>query len=182
MFFEYTLGIDPSGEYTQGKGTTGWCLIDSACNPIEFGSIYARDFNSAEAYWKSVFTKMEDIYKTYKGEVHTVIEDYIIYPSKLNEHSLNRVETCRLLGYLQVSLDSTGRSFKLQKASIVKSRWSDEILKRKGILRPEHKMNNHERDALRHAVHQHYVKRRIKKDYEKKQKQKRIKKEFKSYE
>lgn len=182
MFFKYVLGIDPSGEFTKGKGTTGWCLIDEACNILEHGSIYSRDHSSAEDYWIAVLKKIKEIHKNYKNNVHTVIEDYIIYPNMLEAHALNRAETCRLLGCIQSYLYSEGRSFKLQQASRVKHRWTNPILVKKGILRKDIKMNGHEIDALRHAVHQHYIERHIIKQQELKKKQKYVIKEFKSYE
>ena len=32
--YKYTLGIDPSGAYKEGKGTTGWCLLNNKNNKL----------------------------------------------------------------------------------------------------------------------------------------------------
>ena len=48
----YVLGIDPSGNFFEGKGTTGWCVFDIVKDKVvECGSLYASRAKSQEAYW-----------------------------------------------------------------------------------------------------------------------------------
>ena len=45
------LAIDPSGNFTEGKGTTGWSLLDENMKILACGQILANNYKCKEAYW-----------------------------------------------------------------------------------------------------------------------------------
>ena len=43
--FKYILALDPSGNFSEGKGITGWCLMNDKGELIETGVIKATTYN-----------------------------------------------------------------------------------------------------------------------------------------
>ena len=162
--FNYILAIDPSGNFMEGKGTTGWILIDKDENIIDTGVIKAVSHERPEEFWNAHKNLIEYYHNKYKEEMVVVIEDYILYSNRSRSHTNSRMETCRLIGLLQWYCWSIEQPYALQRATEVKSRWADDVLEYDGIIRRSGKLwihnasgvflnPDHKRDAFRHAIH-----------------------------
>ena len=155
----YILAIDPSGNFKEGRGTTGWCLFDIKTNKIiKFGAITAADYKDQFKYWDAHITLIDSL-SGYKPEV--VMEDYLLYSNRANEQINSRLETPQLIGIIKYECYKRGLFVSIQTAMQVKARWSDDILCKKGYLNKRgncycigsYKTVDHVRDAVRHAVH-----------------------------
>lgn len=179
----FVVGIDPSGNYKEGNGTTGIAVFDKEANKvIALREVCNHDYTSWEAAFSNTENKIWDLLEFHMPEESNrfntafVIEDYLLYGSKANSQINSYLETPRLIGYLGVSLWEYGMPVAYQKAVDVKKRWSDEILEHhKYIVRTgnnktyEHchgtspfsveldgemvQLKSHHLDAIRHAVH-----------------------------
>jgi hypothetical protein len=148
------LSIDPSGNFTEGKGRTGYVIF--ACGGLmRYGTINAKDYPTRVAYWQAVANLLEQ--ETYN---HVVIEDYRLYNivgMNIATQSFSQMETPRLLGLLETRAQELKIPLTLQMAATTKS-YSDDILIKRGKLERRKNrfyyqncpMNNHERSALRH--------------------------------
>ena len=152
------LAFDPSGNFHEGKGTTGTAYEDSAGN-ISLGQISAKDFSSAEEYWDE---HIEAIQVGYPD--HMVLEGYRLYHhkgQKADAQAKSILETPQLIGILRMTAFQMEIPLAIQYAADVKTRWNEDILVRKGYL--EKKGNKyyfdgkpttpHMRDALKHLLH-----------------------------
>lgn len=165
----YILGIDPSGNFDEGKGTTGWVLLDSKTGKVcKFGYISASKFATQYAYWNAHIALLESLIG-YHYEV--IIEDYQLYANRATDQINSKLETPRLIGIIEY--ECWMRSIPLYKelAAAVKTRWSENILEHKGYLKRKGLSNkwcisqkdgkvltevpDHVRDALKHAVHRY---------------------------
>ena len=155
---KYILAFDPSGNYVEGKGTTGWVLIKASKEStiiLKEGTIRAKFYKSTCEYWKAHMDLIEDITRDYKFDM--VVEDYRLYASKAKSQINSSLETPRLIGVLLYYCFLNNIPIHLQAAATVKSRWSNGLLNKKGykVLT----LNEHTRDALRHAVHYKYFRK-----------------------
>lgn len=162
--YRYILALDPSGSFYEGKGTTGWCLFDTVKNKfINCGSLYAKDYNSMEAYWQAV---IDLIKQNFLSNTIIVCEDYLLYANKLQNQINSRMETPKLIGCLQLFCYQYNLPYRMQTASEVKTRWANHILEHKGYIelinkRGEYRptsgkcetYSHHSLDAIRHAIH-----------------------------
>lgn len=145
------LAIDPSGNYAEGQGTTGWVLYNTKDQKItRHGILQAKDFASAEHFWLGQVTLILEL-NTFTEDMAIVIEDYLLYADKATAQTNSRMETCRLLGVLQVYCMQHDLPYFFQRAVDIKTRWSDKVLRSlklypKGLCK-------HEMDAYRHALH-----------------------------
>lgn len=164
MKYKYIFAFDPSGNYNEGKGTTGWVLMDWNENLLERGYISAEQYSCAEEYWQGHVDLIYKYNKRYRGQLIIVVEDYVLYRDRSVDQTNSRMETCRLLGVLQYHCWRLKQPYTMQLAASVKQRWADELLCREGILyRTGHKFVHnksgldisliHTRDAFRHAIH-----------------------------
>lgn len=155
------LGIDPSGNFTEGKGTTGFVLLDKNLKILEHGEIKADDFKEQGEYWER---HIEIIDTLADKDTAIVVEDYLLYAHTADSQIGSRMETPQLLGVIKHYCWQHGLDLNFQKAVAVKNRWNDEILEHKGYLMKTKNnrylllptgstSNGHIRDALRHAVH-----------------------------
>lgn len=162
--FKYILGIDPSGNFSEGKGITGWCLMNDKGELIETGVIKATTYNRPEEYWNGHKNMIHHFIEKYKDDMIVVIENFILYKDKAVSQSNSQMETCRLIGLLQWYLWKRNIPYSLQRATDVKHRWSDDLLARERIIYKDngywrHTDSNislsspHVRDAFRHAIH-----------------------------
>ena len=95
----YVLAIDPSGNYQEGLGTTGWCLLDVVTNKVcKFGSIYAGDYSCQFQYWDA-HVQLIDSVSGYHPDV--VIEDYLLYSNRAEAQTNSRLETPQLIGIIK---------------------------------------------------------------------------------
>ena len=162
--YEYILAFDPSGSFTEGKGTTGWVLMDAKTRLIARGYVSAEDYKCTEEYWNAVIDLINYNHKKYGANLIVVIEDYILYRERSMNQTNSKMETCRLIGAMQYICWRLKQDYSMQLAASVKDRWSDDLLLREQILYRDrnnliHTDSNlslglsHTRDAFRHAIH-----------------------------
>ena len=162
MKYKHILALDPSGSFHEGKGTTGWCVLDAqTIQVLKTGFIAAKDFPGMEDYWGDHLLLIKQLCTE---DTIVVIEDYLLYESKLDTQINSRMETPKLIGLLQYSLWEKHIPYYMQTAVEVKKRWADNILIHKGIFIPKGNgvclpidtsklINRHCKDSVRHAVH-----------------------------
>lgn len=164
MKYKHVLAIDPSGNFIEGKGTTGWVVMNYKQKLIALGQIAAKNFTTPEKYWNAHLDLIQRNYEHYGNNLIVVIEDYRLYAERAKNQTNSQMETCRLIGLLQWFCWKLNQPYELQLASMVKSRWNDELLLRECILFKDrrglkHTESNkpmytmHLRDAFRHATH-----------------------------
>lgn len=152
------LVFDPSGNFKEGKGTSGVAIFKDG-EPAEIFEIKADNFDSADAYWDAhvteIATRLPD---------QVIMEGYRLYNHKgmkASTQANSDLETPQLLGVLKHTCFSMVIPYRIQYAADVKTRWSDKVLVNLGILEERNgryyfkgKMTNaHMRDALRHGLH-----------------------------
>ena len=172
-YLRYVIGVDPSGNFNEGKGHTGFAVYDRTENSvIATFTTSAEDYKTVEEYYYQTWLTLFNLYLVYPGMV--AIEDYRIYESKSREQINSLVETPRILGYLTMKCWENNIPYKTRMAAAVKSRWTDEILEHNGYTRrtaltasyshckghsgysidcSDYRLMSHELDAIRHAVH-----------------------------
>lgn len=155
------LSIDPSGNYEEGKGTTGYVLMqlndDMSYEVLEVGDIKGGAYNTRLDYWSAHLKLLHPKYAD-----HIVIEDFRLYnhsgmAAATQSHSL--METPRLLGLLEHTCYLTKKPCTMQMASQQKP-WSDSILVELGLLHKVAKrfylgdkpINDHQRSAFKHFL------------------------------
>jgi len=164
MKYKHILALDPSGNFNEGKGTTGWVLLNYKETLVARGSISAEDYQCPEEYWDAHKELIEYNYEKYGNTLIVVIEDYVLYRDRAANQTNSRMETCRLLGLILWTCWQLQVPYTLQLASSVKHRWSDELLEREHIIFKDrgkyvHTKSGlslsllHTRDAFRHAMH-----------------------------
>lgn len=162
MKYKHVLSLDPSGNYHEGKGTTGWAFSISG-SIKQSGHISALQFPNKESFWEAQISIIQSFRKKYGPSFIVVIEDYLLYANKAESQINSRMETCKLIGALQVFCYQHNIPYCMQPASEVKTRWSNEILLAEGIIgRDRHgyylpatheRINRHAIDAIRHNIH-----------------------------
>lgn len=162
--FEFILAFDPSGSFYEGKGTTGWCIMEAEANKItKIGNISADKYKQVEAYWQAHITLIQELKQKYKNRMTVVIEDYLLYGDKASTQINSRMETSKIIGIIQYHCFLQQIPYSMQTAGQVKNRWKDFILQHKGYLKLHKKklilpstkeqIDKHCKDAIRHAVH-----------------------------
>lgn len=148
------LCLDPSGNFKEGEGITGWALFEDG-KLRSFGRVDSNEYGRQESYWYGVHF----LIKQYKPDV-VVCESYRLFGHKANQQIGSAMETPQLIGYLRMVCWAHGIEFVFQDPQN-KIRFNDEILVKMGIL--EKKGNryycmgkptvDHERDAIRHGLY-----------------------------
>lgn len=163
--YKYTIGIDPSGAYAEGKGTTGWCVLDNQTNTLlQVGTIAAKNYSINHAYWDAHLQLLEQLQKQYGDSIAISIEDYILYKNHAMAQINSQMETVQLLGIIKHYCFQNALPYFIRPAVAVKKRWADNILVYKNIIAkigrhyvapcdPTKQLCDHERDAIRHAIH-----------------------------
>jgi hypothetical protein len=155
----YILAIDPSGNYVEGKGITGWVLFDRSTNKVaKFGYISASMYSNQFAYWDAHITLLDSL-SGYAPVI--VIEDFLLYSNRTTSQINSRFETPQLIGIIKYECYKRGIMIYVQTAVSVKKRWNNSILVKKGYLKETKRgfyigeilVSDHIQDALRHAVH-----------------------------
>jgi hypothetical protein len=160
----YILGIDPSGSFDEGKGTTGLCLFDVANNDIiTSDAIYASKFKTAEDYWMAHTLYLDNkVAKCGKDNIVISIEDFLIYANKAKSLTNSTMETSQLIGVLKMWCKLNNIPYTIRPAVIVKKRWSNEVLEHKGYIykvgrcwynKKGQPLVEHTLDAIRHTIH-----------------------------
>lgn len=166
--YEFILAIDPSGSFSEGKGTTGWVLMDAKRNALRIGWISAGEYLSAEEYYDAHRTLLSDMHYKYGDDIAVVCEDYVLYPNRAGAQSYSKLETPRLIGILLMACWDERLPIHFQTAAEVKPRWSNTTLMKNHILKglgfrkgyavwlkdgKYKKVPEHCIDAVRHACH-----------------------------
>jgi hypothetical protein len=149
------LCFDPSGNYTEGFGTTGYCVSMDDNLPHKLQQIKAEDYTTRQAYW---FAHKELIEKTFPDIC--VIETYKLFGHKAKEQSGSSLETPQLIGYLEMVCYELKIPIVYQDPS-TKARHADDILVTLGVIEKKSTKyyykgeltSMHMRDALRHGLY-----------------------------
>ena len=166
MSYDYILAIDPSGNFNEGKGTTGFCLLNARKTPAHAimltCGIQASKAHTKEEYWQEHLNFIDGIVEQHKNII-IVIENFTLDPRRALAQAHSEMETPKLIGILQLYLTQHKIPYVMQRPSEVKNRWTDSILVWKKYLqqrghnyilpRTNKVINRHEKDAVRHAVH-----------------------------
>jgi hypothetical protein len=153
------LSFDPSGNYTEGMGTSGYAVSLDGHLPHKLGDIRAEDYKTREEYW---FRHKILIEQQHPDVV--VIESYRLFGSKAKEQVGSSLETPMLIGYLQMVCYEMQIPVIIQDPT-TKSRHADDVLVKAGVVEKKgiryyykgELTNLHQRDALRHNLY--YLKR-----------------------
>jgi hypothetical protein len=164
--YNYVLGMDPSGSYNEGKGTTGLCVMRTADYKIlSVGSISAKNYTSDRAYWDEHIKTLNAAVSSYRSDIVLSVEDYVLYKNKAMSQSQSTMETSQLLGVLKYSTYLLQMPYYTRNASVAKVRWTPEILEHKRVIykgtdgkwyahcRPDQALLTHELDAIKHAMY-----------------------------
>lgn len=163
------VALDPSGNFTEGNGTTGICaLLD---NKPHVKDIHAGEYPMAEAYWGAHIDFLSDNLKAYP-DMEVVMEGYRLYGHKSDTQVNSILETPQMIGVIRYWCYENCVPLKIQYAADVKKRWSDSVLEKLGVIEIINRrrklissgqwLNNHKTDALRHAMHyQRYGKKKV---------------------
>jgi hypothetical protein len=150
------LAIDPSGNYVEGKGKTGWAMyVDGE---FTFGTFDAKDFETRVDYWYAVAMLI-----AIEKPTTLIIEDYRLYNTRATSaatQSFSLMETPRLLGVLEQTAQANNIPQVIwQMASSTKAYSDDKLLKLGILSKPKnrhifkgYKLNDHERSAFRHLL------------------------------
>jgi len=164
MHKQIVIGVDPSGSFKEGVGTTGIGIIGLDGLLIDHTIVSASDYATQLSYWAGVIHTIEELLIKYPGAVLSV-EDYVLYASAAKAQINSEMETSKLIGALTMFAYNYGTHIFMRSASQVKTRWTNSILEYKGIIRKAgaswtdtkgRKINQHSMDAIRHAVHCFY--------------------------
>lgn len=158
--YKHILAIDPSGNWTEGKGTTGICLLQSGTTRIDVYDISAKDYDRPEAYWNAHIEFIDNICKRFKDTV-LVIEDYLLYADKAASQTNSRMETPKLIGIIEQYCFTAQQAYYTEAAAVVKTRWANHILEYKNLIEKrgrsyyidDKRLCPHHLDAIRHAIH-----------------------------
>lgn len=155
-----TIAIDPSGNFEEGRGHTGMATInDSDYSTITVKSINAKDFETRHEYWHTVRAEISR-YVFLKIPVQVVIESYVV---RANGFTTGKMpETAMLIGVLTFYCEQHSIPVYFQAPSQAKARFKDNLLPSyipnlvysgKYYYLGSQKLNDHERDALKHLLY-----------------------------
>lgn len=154
------VSIDPSGNWSEGKGTTGIAVFkDSKLDSVK--TIKAIFFADAESYWNEVAFHASKY--VVRSQIDVVVcEAFKLQPNKAAAQSWSSMETPMLIGHLRMQAWQHKQKFVLQDPSC-KARVPDELLVKMGVLEKRgnrhyalgRQTNDHMRDAIRHGVYYH---------------------------
>jgi hypothetical protein len=162
------IALDPSGNFKEGKGTTGICQIWNDGKIQKVDEIKADHYKNAEAYWHAHLDYIE--YFVHQTDVEVVMEGFRLYGHKSKEQTNSEFETPMLIGLIRHYCWINEIPLTIQFAAEVKTRWSDKILQNSEIIynkgnsrylvATDQPLNNHKTDAVRHALHYFRYKRK----------------------
>lgn len=160
----YVIGVDPSGSFKEGKGTTGIVVLDPDCKLVKHFTVEAKDYDTQIQYWTGVCNKITETATEFSNVVLSV-EDYVLYATSAKAQINSEMETSKLIGAIALTSYKWQMQMYIRSASQVMNRWTNKILEHKQIIYQQGQsftdiegtmINRHCLDALRHAVHCHY--------------------------
>ena len=159
------VAIDPSGNFEEGKGTTGYIIFEAHADGtytfLNKGSLKAEDFPTRAVYHREHAKLLSGIHLA-------IIEDFRLYNhkgTKAGVQSYSLMETPRLLGVLEQMCFKRDIPIAWQMASEVMTAFSEDVLIARGELfkvgnryrlRSGENVNGHERSAYKHFLKWHY--------------------------
>ena len=154
------IALDPSGNFTEGKGTTGWC-VSNGDFIFAAGQVYAAEYRSQMEYWEAVLDIIRKNIQRESKSLTVVCEDYRLYASASEAQINSNLETPQLIGVIKFFCHTYGIPIVMQMASEVKNRWSNEVLLELGKIQKDGRayrigsipLSNHSLDAVRHCLH-----------------------------
>lgn len=161
------IALDPSGNFTEGNGTTGICIITEAIYQLKppkilVSDIHAGNYKTAEEYWDEHIIFLNSCLHKHMS-IEVVMEGYRLYGHKSDTQINSTLETPQLIGVIKYWCYVNKVPLKIQFATDVKKRWSDSVLEKTGVIEIINRrrklissgqwLNNHKTDALRHALH-----------------------------
>lgn len=162
---QIVISLDPSGNFFEGKGTTGFALARDGYVAIA-GQIYSAEYSSQMEYWTAVIGTIRKYFleKREEDTFTVVCEDYRLYASASAAQINSNLETPQLIGAIKWWCYMNNIPVVMQMASEVKQRWSNEVLFTKGLLKKNAYtkdkytfgnlvLGRHSLDALRHLLH-----------------------------
>ena len=157
---QIVLALDPSGAFHEGKGCTGWCLMNKESKELlDIGTVSAEDYPTDMQYFAANIDLLYFCKNRYGTDLQIVMEDYVLYAAQAQAQTNSHMETCQLIGAIKYQAFLLDIPVKMQLANMVTTRWADTVLVAKGILvdgrfpNVDFAPNPHERDAFRHALH-----------------------------
>lgn len=112
------LAIDPSGNFKNGKGQTGFFGMMKGNDNVRFyihGVIRARDFKTKEDYYNDIILHIKS------NPVKTlIIEDFILYESSAHSMTNQNLETSELIGAIEQVANERGIEVVRQRANQIK--------------------------------------------------------------
>lgn len=155
------LALDPSGNFYEGKGTTGWCASRDGYI-FRAGQISSAEHSTQMEYWAEVIKLIKDLKEEFY-EITVVCEDYRLYASASQAQINSNLETPQLIGAIKWVCYRMKIPIVFQMAAEVKGRWSNEVLLKKGIIFRTRSnesfklgqliLHRHSMDAVRHCLH-----------------------------
>lgn len=147
------IALDISGNFNEGKGTTGITLGSTETRDLVLSEIKATDYETDVEYWDAIIGTIADSMADY-----VVVEHYVLYNHKALQQSYSELETSQLLGAIKYACSTFLMPVTLQKASEAKGRFPDRVLQAKGYLDEKNRYkgkatNPHKRDSLRHWLY-----------------------------
>lgn len=163
--YRYILGVDPSGNWHEGRGITGFALYDSEEDKILWvDDLKAKDFPTDVAYWYEHFKYIKAKAAEYE-DLLVSIEDYILYSgARQVAQTWSHLETPQLIGFLKVVLWFANIPYVFRTASVAKRMYPEEKLVRLGYISSKLRgkstwyflgdkpLLTHHRDAIKHAI------------------------------
>ena len=158
------LAIDPSGNYTEGKGTTGWAQYYKN-KIVSVGQIRAEEYSSQVDYWDSHITLIDAL----RPDI-LVMENYRLFASATNAQINSELETPQLIGVMKSYCSKQNIIVRMQPA-MIKHRFTNEILLHKKIVSQDSQkryyavgvpITRHILDAIRHG--EFYINFKLKKE------------------
>ena len=163
---QVVVAVDPSGNFEEGKGTTGIALfVDGDLK--ETSIIEASKYECAEEYWQAHIHKIDSMIarniamlQVFGSDLYMVCESYKLQRNKAIQQSGSWLETPQLIGYLRVRYHNRGTPLTFQDPTI-KTRFNDSVLenmeviekKSRSYFRNGEPITMHERDAIRHGMY-----------------------------
>lgn len=158
MNFKQVIAIDPSGNFTNGKGGTGLLSIakdKDGNHSMEDKTIWAKNFTTRKDYYNTILKAIDDLVIDNENAL-IVIEDFRLQSGKAEVQTNQAMETSELIGVLENNLDTMNIKYKRQQNSI-KARWNNDIIMDNYLntlgLNMYKLSSRHAKDALRHALH-----------------------------
>jgi hypothetical protein len=90
------LSFDPSGNFHEGKGTTGWALFEDG-ELADFGVIDSKKFENQMDYWWA----HQKLTQQLRPDI-CLIESYKLFEHKAKSQSWSAMETPQLIGAMML--------------------------------------------------------------------------------